>query len=204
MAVDAKSYHAFVHAPHSVKGGGVTLVGATKRASGSTPVLVHDGVVTAQSANGSICHTTLSTHEAIAAVAAKKGGDVERLKALRDAGKIKDIDGVINTAAKTTPLMMAVANGRTEAARFLMCARLRSPHGGPAQTFEALELTLASLASLDTQPPGAAAAPWSSPSTRRGAWPTRSDWTRSQAPPRRFRARPCTGSAFPRAASSRP
>ena len=80
VAVDAKSYHAFVHAPHSVKGGGVALVGATKRASGSTPVLVHDGVVTAQSANGSICHTTLSTHEAIAAVAAKKGGGVERLK----------------------------------------------------------------------------------------------------------------------------
>ena len=80
VAVDAKSYHAFVHSPHSVKGGAVTLVGTTKRGSGSTPVLVHDGVVTAQSANGSICHTTLSTHEAIAAVAAKKGGGVERLK----------------------------------------------------------------------------------------------------------------------------
>ena len=80
VAVDAKSYHAFVHSPHSVKGGAVTLVGTTKRGSGSTPVLVHDGVVTAQSANGSICHTILSTHEAIAAVAAKKGGGVERLK----------------------------------------------------------------------------------------------------------------------------
>ena len=78
VAVDAKSYHAFVHAPHSVKGGGVTLVGATKRASGSRPCS---------------CTTAWSPRRAPTAPSAtprshgrghrrgrRKGGDVERLK----------------------------------------------------------------------------------------------------------------------------
>ena len=48
-------------------------------------------------------------------------GDVERIRALLDAGKIEGkIDTPINTTSKTTPLMLACTNGRTAAATFLI------------------------------------------------------------------------------------
>ena len=80
VAAEVKSYHVFVHSAHSTKGPSVTHVGSTKQPAGSTPVLVHDGVVTAQSANGTIAHTTLSTHEAIVEVAQKGKAGVDKLK----------------------------------------------------------------------------------------------------------------------------
>ena len=80
VAAEPKAYSVYVHSAHSVKGASVWLVGSMKRPTGSSPVLVHDGVVTAQSANGTISHTTLSTHEAIAHVAQRGGAGIDKLK----------------------------------------------------------------------------------------------------------------------------
>ena len=80
VAAEPKQYSVYVHSAHSIKGPTVAHVGVTKRPGGSTPVLVCNGVVTAQSANGTIAQTTLATHEAIAHVAARGGAGVEKLK----------------------------------------------------------------------------------------------------------------------------
>ena len=84
VVADARTLSVYTYAPHSLdafQGAAVALVATSKLDGGATPVLVHDGMLTSQSANGSVSTAPLETHAAIAAVAARGAGSKETLAA---------------------------------------------------------------------------------------------------------------------------
>ena len=83
VVADARTLSVYTYALHSLdafQGAAVALVATSKLDGGATPVLVHDGMLTSQSANV-VSTAPLETHAAIAAVAARGAGSKETLAA---------------------------------------------------------------------------------------------------------------------------